>query len=319
MPNADVPFAPEQQLYHELLVRLPKDDGRIGLQGAKTEQDWLPGNPSLALGSPALPSYLRSELVTPKLNKMFPYLWLVTTQSSAHVTQIHAQRVRGRSIIIAENPELHLVWIESRLFLKPIPPYLLSHAFWRVHLAADGPGAGDLRPAALGYMRSWSHLVKHESDFRLAQEEHLIPDGVTWPAFSALIAGFARVADEDVSPRYQYGEMRLSRLNLWARVALGKWVFQKVAWQYSEVFGRYYAPVLFVFGILSVILSAMQVGSQTRPDWSEFLSASAWFAVVCLLFMALVILIFAGVLIGMLLNELIFALRARIKARSING
>jgi hypothetical protein len=37
--------------------------------------------------------------------------------------------VRGRRVTITEKPALHLVWFYERVFVKPLPKYLLSHAF----------------------------------------------------------------------------------------------------------------------------------------------------------------------------------------------
>ena len=82
------------------------------------------------------------------------------------------------SIVVAEEPKLHLVWTDDRIFVKPLPQYLTSNAFWRDYLG-DGAGAtmrGCLAPtrkAALGYFRTWFHLIKSESDFRIAQEASL--------------------------------------------------------------------------------------------------------------------------------------------------
>ena len=54
----------------------------------------------------------------------------MSTQSSANINALHRQRVKGRHIIITEEVRLHLVWIHDRIFVKPLPKYLLSHVFW---------------------------------------------------------------------------------------------------------------------------------------------------------------------------------------------
>jgi hypothetical protein len=57
------------------------------------------------------------------------------------------------------------------------------------------------------------------------------------------------VHDVDVSERYHYGELRLSRLNIYAPFILHRFFFEKVQGQYGEHFARFYGPVLFVFAL----------------------------------------------------------------------
>lgn len=323
----DVPFTRDTELYKKLRLNdnsnlngngAASGRGKATLQATPPSQDWLPGNPAMPLNSPDIARYLSSELETPRLDRMFPYLWLVATPSSGHVSALHEQLLRGRAIVVTENPELHLVWVEDRIFIKPLPPFMLSYDFWSLHLAATTrapammviePAFSSVRRAALGYMRTYWYLVRHESDFRIAQEEHLIPADVDFASFVAFTSAFRDVPDTAVSRRYGYGQLRLTRLNLWAKLALGQWVFYKVSWQYSQIFARYYAPLLFIFGTLSVILSAMQVGSQARPEWTAFLGVSAWFAVTSLVVAGGIAVFLIAVLLMLLLQELVFALR----------
>ena len=65
--------------------------------------------------------------------------------------------------------------------------------------------------------------------------------------------------DSDVSTRYRYGEIRLTRLNFYAPIVLGKSHFQRVAYQYSDYFARFYGPLLFGLAVVSVVLSGLQV------------------------------------------------------------
>ena len=209
--------------------------------------------------------------------------------------------MRGRSIIVAEAPHLHLVWARNLIYLKPIPRYLLSHAFWRYLAAGATPQHDAIRRAAAGFLRTYSHLVRHESDFRVARRDDLalIPadDGtheITWDRFAAFIGAFARVDDADVCPRYSYGELRLTRLNFYTRLLQGKLTFHHVDTQWASMLGSLLAPLLSVFAILSVVLSAMQV-ELAVPDtagnarWAAFSSVSRWFCVVTLVVAAAVI------------------------------
>lgn len=270
---------------------------------------------------------LEKEFLTPDLDLLAPHLWLVATQASAHIGPLHEQVLKGREIVLTENPELHLVWADGRIFIKPIPRYLLSHAFWITHLTPRissntaslqrGHPSKALVRATLGYMRTYHYLIQHESDFHIAVQSKLLPfdnPDITIENFYQLIAGFGELRDDDVSPRYSYGTLRLPRLNIWAKVFLHRFQFYQIYPQYSQYFARFYAPILFLFGLLSVALSAMQVGLQANnansngeDRWLALQSASLWFSVVNLLCISAIGLVIALLFIFMLLRELAFA------------
>lgn len=311
------PFSIDNQLCSDLDVQSTRGGLMIS---STTGRNRLPGQPLMPLSAPKVYDHLKTEFGTPKLNRMAPHLWLLATPSSTHISPLHAQVVRGRAVTISEDPELHLVWLDHRVFIKPIPKYLLSHAFWQYYLDPSVPGnatndeKGQLREAILGYMRSYFFLVRHESDYRMAAKHHLIPENVGFEEFMDFISGFGNVREAQVSPRYHYGELRLSRLNAWARILLRQSHFHKVAWQYADVFARYYVPYLFIFSIITVVLSAMQVGVSAKAEWGSFISVSAWFSVatlalICLIALALILEL--GIMMG---REMIFAIGKQIEA-----
>jgi hypothetical protein len=319
LSSLETPFTRATQLCNKLVVRA--GTGGRQLQPVGPDETWLTGYPGVSLDSRDIAACLLEELPTPKLDKMYPYLWLVATQSSAHISPLHSQRVCGREIIITENPELHLVWVNNKIFLKPFPTFLLSYDFWELYLSSSASGTpfispsttDELRRAALGYARTYHHLIHHESDFRIAKQEYLIPSDIEYADFTSFISGFGRIRDEDVSLRYHYGQLRLSRLNLWAKISLRQWNFHKVHWQYGDIFAQFYGPILFLFAVLSVILSAMQVGTQARPEWSAFVGVSAWFSVLSLLVAAAITAFFSIFLALLVLRELSFALRTKFR------
>lgn len=175
----------------------------------------LPGRPLLQLGTQEVVSHISNELLTPDLDRLAPLLWLVGTQRSSHISSLHQQIVKGRQIIIAENIELHCTWILDRVFLKPVPAFLMSWAFWQQYLISDDSPIptnlrDSLRRGALGYLRTYFHLIRYPSDFRLAIEHHLIPEDTNFERCSQFFARFGQRLDEEVSPRYNnYGELRL--------------------------------------------------------------------------------------------------------------
>src|SRR6266516_2715610 len=57
----------------------------------------LPGYPRIALSDTVrLTSFLRSEFCNDDLDKMSPHLWIMSTQSSANISPLHRQKVKGR-------------------------------------------------------------------------------------------------------------------------------------------------------------------------------------------------------------------------------
>ena len=100
-----------------------------------------------------------------------------------------------------------------------------------------------------------------ESDFIIAQKDdlHLVPKDVSWTQFCGFISEITSIQDGDVSGRYCYGELRLSRLNFYAPLLLHKFYYERVHWEYSDYFAQLYGPILFIFAAISVILNSMQV------------------------------------------------------------
>jgi hypothetical protein len=226
----------------------------------------LPGRPSVMLNdSTRMKQFLERELYSQDLEKMAPHLWVMTTLSSGNINPLHRQQVKGREIIVTEEPRLHLVWIHDRIFVKPIPRYLLSQAFWETCLDESSDRLGDsqsnIRKAATGFLRTYRYLIQHESDFNIAQQDNLrlISKDVDWASFCRFISELNHIEDSAVSRRYCYGELRLTRPNFYAPLFLRKFHFEQVHGQYGDFFGRLYGPILSVFALVSTILNSMQV------------------------------------------------------------
>lgn len=286
----------------------------------------LPGYPAVSLPDPGneptqdepIFDLLKREFCTPDLDKMSPHLVLVAKKSSDHITPLHGQLVRGRSVVVSENPELHLVWFGQRVFLKPLPAFLLSWAFWKLYLVDKPQAMEDSKKAAirpiissiLGFVRTYSHLIQHESDFRLARESGLLPSGVEdFTTFTDFITTFTSIQDCSVNGRYNFGELRLSRLNFWTPLLLpGRWQFYKPYWDYGDYLAQFYGPLLFCFATLSLLLSAMQVVFAASPpgdSWEVFADVSRIFSVVVVVFLLVVCAVLLGLLLGMACRDFI--------------
>jgi hypothetical protein len=155
------------------------------------------------LTTPRLVTFLKQKFCSYDVEKISLMLWMMFVQSSANISSLHRQRVKGRAIVI-EDPKLHLVWFYDRIFIKPLPGYLLSCSFWEKYLLRDSSPLEArreaIRASALGYLRTWSHLIKHQCDFHIGQEKglQLIPSDMRWHHFTA---GLCRIDLIDFLPR----------------------------------------------------------------------------------------------------------------------
>ncbi|KAF6806670.1 hypothetical protein CPLU01_15881 [Colletotrichum plurivorum] len=176
-------------------------------------------------------------------------------------------------------------------------------------------------------MRSYECLIRHPSDFELAKEAHLIPSSskeLKYTDFAAFIRSFSNISDAEVSPRWHFGQLRLSRLH-WAvrifqpsaarqRGFLNRIFYEEQFWQTGQFLNEFAAPLLFIFAALSLILSAMQVVLATYSDneekWRVFSEASAWFAVVVIIVVAVVFVGLALIGVGVWLWQFQFGYRS---------
>jgi hypothetical protein len=288
----------------------------------------LPGQPSIALGDiTQLKDFLVTNMCSADLETMAPHLWIMTTLSSGNINALHKQRVKGREIVVTEEPRLHLVWIHNRIFIKPVPRYLMSHAFWGAYLdPVSGPlGEEQVRiyKAALGFLRTYCYLVRHETDFKLAQQDHLglIPQDVDWASFCQFTAELRTsiVEDSHVSRRYCYGELRLTRLNFYAPFLLHRFYFEQVHGQYSDFFAQLYGPILFVFALLSTILSSMQVvlaaEQLVAAQWSSVWYICRWFSVLSLIGTTIIAGVFLSLWLWIFVDEWAYTLKRKHERR----
>ena len=296
----------------------------------------VPGQPMISVSSDpdSLYKFLKIDLSTKDLDAMAPHLWLMSTRSHANVSPLHHQIVKSRRVVLTEDPGLHLTWIDDKIFIKPLPLYLLSHDFWIQHLlpqacipVSTGPkqpspafidfdeSKCSLTASSLGFLRSYCFLIRYPSDFDIAINCRLLPPSTTFESFCAFATRFRNITDSEVRPRYHYGELRLSRLNFWSKFLLVRWHYIDIPHQYWQYFQRFYGPLLFLFGLFSVALSAMQVEMNVETlnanKWISFWGFSRVFSVLSLVLMAFTGLILLLLLSRKLLVELAYAVTHR--------
>ena len=140
----------------------------------------------------------------------------------------------------------------------------------------------------------------------------------TWAQVAKFMAAFSDIKDSDVSGRYAYGELRLTRLNFWAKIFLRKWFFMQIYGQYDAYFSRFYGPLLFVFGVLSILLNSLQlemaveqVVSTVENRWQGMWWFCRWISVILSVAVVALGLGLVLILAMMIANEWTFALKAR--------
>ncbi|KAI2909922.1 hypothetical protein CBS147371_9294 [Aspergillus niger] len=238
-----------------------------------------------------LQRYLDFQLTTPKLNRIHHLLWLAGLPRAAR--PLHRQKLMKRTIILTESPDEHLVWSPGQILIKPVPEYLLDHEFWVRELCPHR----ELHAAACGLLLSYAWLITGLIDFQLAKDERILPSDVTWDAWTLLIRQFLEWMDnkndEDrcstslptekdyvsqpqpaiINKRYEFGELRLSRLNSLYRLAPATFSIRNLVFGflpsstwYQEFFERNFSWILAVLDRCRGELP-LPYTQATRPQW----------------------------------------------------
>lgn len=183
----------------------------------------------LAAVDPHVTACVVNKLDLERLAHIHDWLWVRGLPLPPRA--LHNQLLLNRGIFVTEWMDMHLVWTTGQMFLKPIPRFLPEPGFWSRYLCCRG-GCGfrdgdvvvcgatgickcqGLRWRALGFLFSYAALITHESDVRIAQDKHLLPPEVSWPAWRIFVEQLdTEHIHTQFDLRFQYGELRLSRLN----------------------------------------------------------------------------------------------------------
>lgn len=236
-----------------------------------------------------LESYYIAELRTERLDAIKTYLWLAGLSRCAR--PLHRQQLLGRKILITEDPNEHLVWHEARIFVKPLPVFMFDLDCWAQRFCTTK----EVHGSACGFMLSYAWLVRHPSDLRIAHETGLLPEAIDWATWTDFIDDFLAHVDLDglsgISPRFQYGELRLSRLNKIYRLTRWRWDdivqgYMTASTWYQDFFVRNFSWLIALFAFMSVVLSAMQVLVGISRGGQAFEDASYGFSVTSLVLAA---------------------------------
>ncbi|KAL0944951.1 uncharacterized protein CTRU02_202838 [Colletotrichum truncatum] len=242
-------------------------------------------------------SCVDQELDLNRLAEIHDWLWMAGRPIPPR--PLHYQSLRGRAIQITERMDMHLVWGNGKIFIKPIPRFLLDMRFWELYLCCkpyeDGQHSDEQDYArqsryqrAYGFLFSYTALISHESDFQLARDKYLLPPDVEWSAWRALVRELLCLENifSHIDPRFYYGELRLGRLNKIHYLYKTPFRSYEPFWnQYATFFQDNFAWLASLTVYLAVVLTAMQVGLATDAlkDDAAFHTASYGFTVLSIL------------------------------------
>jgi succinate dehydrogenase/fumarate reductase cytochrome b subunit len=258
--------------------------------------------------------FVAVDLNVDRLNDIHGSLWRCGRPMNAR--GLHRQILENRSIVKTEQADLHLLYYDKILLLKPLPSYLLCQCAWDLYLNHDKK----LHKLACGFLLSYIWLIRSPVDFKLAEEAHLLPSHLTWPKWKKLVVEFLKVINPDsldqVNKRYHFGELRLGRINTIYRTN-PKYFFKYFVRGYLYNYNRYVVFfqrnvgwVLVVFVWFSLILSAMQVGTTVMDltHNTAFNKASFGFVVFSIVMVAALLVFVGTIFVAVFLYNMVAAI-----------
>lgn len=264
-------------------------------------------------------SYLKRDLDHSRLNRIHGYLWMAGRPLNAR--PIHRQKMMGFDIFLTEQADLHLLKFSNKIFVKPLPEYMLNYSFWDRYIC----GSRELHRSACGILLSYVWLICSPLDLKLARQLDLLSSEITWTWWKTFVTDFLLHVDANalnqVNKRYHFGELRLGRINSIYRI---RFFFTHFIRGYLYGYNRYvvffqrnFAWMLIVFVYFSLVLTAMQVGlalPQLNTNHA-FQQASYGFVVFSIVAVAAIV-FFVGILfVGIFLLNMILAISHEKKER----
>jgi len=155
-----------------------------------------------------LRKYLWKQLSVQRLNDIHLHLWWAGRPDN--IRPLHAQKVMKRDIVITENIDLHLIWFDTTIYIKPLPAFIIDWDFFKTNICPDE----DLYKLANGFLKTYTKLIQHPSDLKIALDMGLVPNTIKWSFWSEFSTMLQpKIDDFQINKRYTFGELRLRRLN----------------------------------------------------------------------------------------------------------
>ncbi|KAF2629437.1 hypothetical protein BU25DRAFT_457099 [Macroventuria anomochaeta] len=257
--------------------------------------------------------FLVEDLDLSRLNKIHTHLWMAGRPMRART--LHRYKMYGYELLGTQQMDLHLLRFSNKVLVKPLPEYLLDASFWEQYLSANKA----LRESATGWLLSYVWLVTSPLDLKLAHENALLPAAVTWTWWKAFVTDFVNNIDintlHQVNKRYHFGDLRLSRINSIYRTRYFYTHFVRGYLygynRYVVFFERNFSWILILFVFLSLVLSAMQVGTALNELSSSraFMKGSYGVVVLCMVSVAVVLGVVGAFFVGVFLFNMVSAIR----------
>jgi len=196
-------------------------------------------------------------------------LWLIAVHGAPR--SLYYQKFLRREIVIAEELGLHLVWAKSRILIKPLPDFLLNYDFWETNISCEP----QLHRAACGLLFSYCGLIRFDHDLQVAKEYYLVNgdlDYRTWTEFVRTVLPNLNPKDPNtMDTRFQYGELRLNRLDTIYRYTPYKFSISSILQGFPHALTETYVPYMdqynnavSAFGVIVIILSAFNLSLSAR-------------------------------------------------------
>ena len=237
-------------------LHLPVPNATVGGQppsaAAPQQQQPIPTGPNT---SPT--DKLISDLSMTELNDIHHHLWIAG--SHGNISPLHHQRVLLRTIIPSEQARLHLVWYDRIIYIKPLPDCTIIRTRNNNDDYSSDEKTTDPSGSVSGFLRSYCALIRYPVDLAIAQDLHLVSRAVGWDAWLAWREDVLADTDGHVNKRYQYGELRLHRLDLIYRFTCRGLTYFTVHRTYETYFAQYFSLFAAAFAFVAIVLAAMQV------------------------------------------------------------
>lgn len=224
-------------------------------------------NNEIYLVNDSLEEFIAYDLDLRRLNRIHGHLWMAGRPMRAR--PLHRYKMMGFDILYTQQMDLHLLKFSNHLMIKPLSEYMLDHKFWEDYICTKQ----DLHESACGFLVSYVWLLTTPLDLKLAHEQFLIPSFVTWHWWKGFVKDFVANIDlnalDQVNKRYQFGDLRLGRINSIYRTRFFYSHFVRGYLygynRYVVFFQRKFGWILIVFVFISLVLAAMQVGASVEP------------------------------------------------------
>ncbi|KAH8650907.1 hypothetical protein BGZ60DRAFT_436775 [Tricladium varicosporioides] len=286
----------------------PPPSGNSGTKFFVTSPGYL--NPPFNLDFRCHYPYGRCEdalslLSVRRLDSISQHLWMAGRPQSDPMkkSSLHRLKATGFELVVFEQADMHLLWQNGIIYIKPLPSFLMNFDFWQENLCSRDETwdarTADIVDGALGLVFSYTWLIRWESDLRIAHEHGLISKSIDydhWMSFrSSFLSNFNRnqLPRAWLSWRYDFAELRLNRINLIWRLRPRRPFdissllrgYQTPYRIYSSFFEKNFGIVIVAFVYATVVLTAMQLGLATTQlnESPTFQRATVGFAVFSIL------------------------------------